>query len=450
LYYILGDTYPDASEEELEEIFEEMLENMSEQQAEDFMSSLGSIGKKIGSGLAQVPNFLGKNPELLSTIGGIAGNLILPGAGGMIGGALGSAAGGLLQNKNAQNNLQQQQQQNPNAIVNPDAAKLNSLMQDPQMQRALMQMSTSNVPIAPLTSNGQTTHVPIANFLHALIRQAQAALQQLDALIPPQVQEALAENFGEDFAGEDLGEALLEEVRVNGGWGEEEEAMQKKFQSVIHLNNLDTQTLFNNIIGKIWGNNDCFSVKNFKVVYIPKKKKSWTASSIQFILGERLIDIMKNPVYKVNIMLSNKPVEVEITTGYETKEVPNMKKNKETGDLYVDKENPTKIVSEPIVQIQTYGTQFAQTIFIPGHPTITVLINPDIEKKTMQITNKEGDKIAFNLEATLIHELLSHCYRFVQGDRSTQRGGTDDSIKIENLYRNYLHLPERSERDEEH
>jgi hypothetical protein len=43
-------------------------------------------------------------------------------------------------------------------------------------------------------------------------------LQQLDALIPPQVQEALAENFGEDFAGEDLGEALLEEVRVNGGW----------------------------------------------------------------------------------------------------------------------------------------------------------------------------------------------------------------------------------------
>jgi hypothetical protein len=81
-----------------------------------------------------------------------------------------------------------------------------------------MQMSTSNVPIAPLTSNGQTTHVPIANFLHALIRQAQAALQQLDALIPPQVQEALAENFGEDFAGEDLGEALLEEVRVNGGF----------------------------------------------------------------------------------------------------------------------------------------------------------------------------------------------------------------------------------------
>jgi hypothetical protein len=200
-----------------------MLENMSEQQAEDFMSSLGSIGKKIGSGLAQVPNFLGKNPELLSTIGGIAGNLILPGAGGMIGGALGSAAGGLLQNKNAQNNLQQQQQQNPNAIVNLDAAKLNSLMQDPQMQRALMQMSTSNVPIAPLTSNGQTTHVPIANFLHALIRQAQAALQQLDALIPPQVQEALVENFGEDFAGEDLGEALLEEVRANGGWEEEVE-----------------------------------------------------------------------------------------------------------------------------------------------------------------------------------------------------------------------------------
>ena len=147
------------------------------------------------------------------------------GAGRMIGGALGSAAGGLMQNKNGQNNMQQQQQ-NPNAIVNPDAAKLNSLMQDPQMQRALMQMSTSNVPIAPLTSNGQTTHVPIANFLHALIRQAQAALQQLDALIPPQVQEVLAENFGEDFAGEDLGEALLEEVRVNGGFEGEARAFK--------------------------------------------------------------------------------------------------------------------------------------------------------------------------------------------------------------------------------
>jgi hypothetical protein len=136
LYYVLGNTYPDASDEELEEIFEEMLENMSEQQAEDFMSSLGSIGKKIGTGLAKVPDFLSKNPELLSTIGGIAGNLILPGAGGMIGGALGSAAGGLMQNKNGQNNMPQQQQ-NPNAIVNSDAAKLNSMMQDPQMQRAL-------------------------------------------------------------------------------------------------------------------------------------------------------------------------------------------------------------------------------------------------------------------------------------------------------------------------
>src|SRR5688572_20338698 len=94
LLYVLGDVYPDLSEEEIEDVVEDILDRVPDRYAESFFSTIGNVGKSIGSGAL---NFVASNPDLIRTgatiaggayggpigaqIGGMAGNLITQGAG---------------------------------------------------------------------------------------------------------------------------------------------------------------------------------------------------------------------------------------------------------------------------------------------------------------------------------------------------------------------------------
>src|SRR5688572_8349174 len=84
LLYVLGDVYPDLSEEEIEDVVEDMLDRVQDRYAESFCSTIGNVGKSIGSGAL---NFASNNPGLIRTGATIAG--------GVYGGPVGAQVGGM-------------------------------------------------------------------------------------------------------------------------------------------------------------------------------------------------------------------------------------------------------------------------------------------------------------------------------------------------------------------
>jgi hypothetical protein len=161
LYYLLGDAYPNLSEDELEDLLEKMLDQLPDQHAESILNTVGTIGKQIGSGALK---FAAKNPDLVKGALTVAGTAI----GGPIGAKIGGGVGNYL-TKGAQNKMM------------PETGKMLSLMQNPQAQAAMAlgSMGVGNG-VAPLAVNKNTAPIPTALYLRAMISVAQSALKELD------------------------------------------------------------------------------------------------------------------------------------------------------------------------------------------------------------------------------------------------------------------------------
>lgn len=195
LLYLLGDVYPDMSEEELEDMLEDILEQMPERNAENVLQTVGGIGKKIGSGTLQ---FAAKNPALVKGI--------LSTAGAVVGGPVGAKLGGSLGNVLTQTGKNK---------MMPETGKALALMQDPQAQAALA-LTTMGVGngTAPMVLNGNKIQIPAQLYLRAMISVAQSALKEMDFnnVIPPaSLTEDLPYSDNVDKQAEWLVEQILQE-----------------------------------------------------------------------------------------------------------------------------------------------------------------------------------------------------------------------------------------------
>jgi hypothetical protein len=229
LYYLLGDSYPDADDDELEELFEEMLENLPAAQAELLLQLLTQIGQRLGDGTLELPNygedidvspaldkgkewlnkglsFAKNNPDAIAGGVGFVTNLFAPGL-------------GTVTSKLAQNALSAAQGKAETA-KNPVFDTL-QYVTSPQVKKGLASAAVTGNPLTTVTQNGKTSLVPVATYLRGLIALAQSSLMYLEQNMPQALQDAMEESFGEDFAeqSESLVETVLsEEVRANGGW----------------------------------------------------------------------------------------------------------------------------------------------------------------------------------------------------------------------------------------
>ncbi len=194
LLYLLGDAYPDLSEEELEDMLDDMLDRLPERDAENVMESLEKIARKIGTGAFK---FVGDNPELVKTITSATGA--------MIGGPIGSKIGGEVGKFAAQSAKK-------HTLSN--AGKTLALMQDPQVLTAVTRTAMGGVGngTAPFTKNGKTSLIPAAFYFRSIIDTAQKALMELDqyGIIPPaSLSEALPYPDDVDLQAEWLAEQLV-------------------------------------------------------------------------------------------------------------------------------------------------------------------------------------------------------------------------------------------------
>jgi hypothetical protein len=168
LIFILGDVYPDLSEDELEDVLENMINQAPEQYSENFLSTVGNVGKSIGTGSLK---FLAEHPEITQTVGSAVG--------GYVGGPVGAKVGNELANfgnKELQKNFL------------PATSNTLSLMQNPQAQTAITRASLGiGNGTAPLVQDGKSSLIPVATYLRAIIASAQDALKELDSknIIPP-------------------------------------------------------------------------------------------------------------------------------------------------------------------------------------------------------------------------------------------------------------------------
>lgn len=168
LIYLLGDIYPDLSEEELEDMAEDILDELPEEYAENFLQTIGNIGKNIGNGAM---NFAANHPGLVKGAATLAGTFI----GGPVGAKVGNAVGGWATDAAQRRYL-------------PRTAQTLSLMQNPQTQAALARTSIGlGNGAAPLAINGEVAYVSVSTHLRAIMQAAQAALQEVDRYeqIPP-------------------------------------------------------------------------------------------------------------------------------------------------------------------------------------------------------------------------------------------------------------------------
>lgn len=193
LLYLLGDAYPDLSEEELEDMLDDMLDRLPERDAENVMESVEKIAKKIGAGALK---FTADNPELVKTITSATGA--------MIGGPIGSKIGGEVGKFAAQSAKKQ---------TLPNAGKMLALMQDPQVLTAVTRTAMGGIRngTAPLTKDGKTLLIPAALYFRSIIDTAQKALMELDqyGIIPsPSLSEALPYSDDVDLQAEWLAEQL--------------------------------------------------------------------------------------------------------------------------------------------------------------------------------------------------------------------------------------------------
>src|SRR4051812_36527513 len=86
LFYLLGDVYPDRTDDELEDLLEHMLNHLPPAYAEGVLDTIGNVGKQIGAGALK---FSADNPALVQAAATTAGALV----GGPVGAKLGNTAG---------------------------------------------------------------------------------------------------------------------------------------------------------------------------------------------------------------------------------------------------------------------------------------------------------------------------------------------------------------------
>jgi hypothetical protein len=180
LLYLLGDAYPDLSLEELENMLEDILDVLPDHLAESVLNTVGTIGKKIGSGAL---TFAANNPGLVKGALTTAGTIVGGPVGGKIAGGLGNLVTQAAQNK-----------------AMPQTAKMLGMMQNPQAQAAVARATLGvGNGTAPLSVNGNTVQVPVAIYLRAITSSAQAALMELEknSVIPP-IQYSEAIPYAED------------------------------------------------------------------------------------------------------------------------------------------------------------------------------------------------------------------------------------------------------------
>lgn len=180
LFFMLGDVYPDLADEELEEKLEKLIQRVPDRYAENFLNTVGNVGKSVGTGSLK---FLAEHPEIAQTAGSALGAYI----GGPTGAKLGNELG-KYGNQQLQKNFL------------PATGNTLSLMQNPQAQTAITRASLGvGDGTAPLVQNGNVSLIPVSVYLRALIFSAQEALKEMDAknIIPVTKTESVP--FSEDI-----------------------------------------------------------------------------------------------------------------------------------------------------------------------------------------------------------------------------------------------------------
>jgi len=194
LLYLLGDIYPDLSEDEIELLLEDMLDRLPDQYAEGVLDTIGNVGKKIGEGALK---FSVNNPNLIKVAGTTVGTVV----GGPVGAGIGGNIGNYLAQVGQKPNLTQ-------------TGKTLALIQNPQAQAAIARATLGvGNGTAPLNLNGNTSLIPVATFLRAFMHSAQQALKELDGanIIPPAtLSESMPFADDIDMQAEWLAERLLD------------------------------------------------------------------------------------------------------------------------------------------------------------------------------------------------------------------------------------------------
>lgn len=162
LIYVFGDVFPDSDEEEIEELVEQWINYLPAPHAESVINTIGNVGKKISTGAL---DYAVANPNVIKAGAGAAGALA--------GGPLGAQIGSRVVNEALKAGKKKYLPKTANAL---------NLIQNPQMQTAVMRASLGTGDgTSPLTLNGNTMYIPVATYLRAMISAAQEALRELDA-----------------------------------------------------------------------------------------------------------------------------------------------------------------------------------------------------------------------------------------------------------------------------
>ncbi len=166
LLFLLGDTYPNLSDDELEDMLEDMLDRLPDRHAESVLDTIGNVGKSMASGALKVA-------------GSDYGKAALMAGGTMVGGPVGAKVVG---------EFTKYIPPSTNSNILPETGKALALMQNPQAQTAIARASLGiGNGTAPLSLNGATTQVPVAFFLRAMLTCVQSALMELEKnqVVPP-------------------------------------------------------------------------------------------------------------------------------------------------------------------------------------------------------------------------------------------------------------------------
>jgi hypothetical protein len=167
LYHLLSDAYPYLSDRALENLMVQLVARMPDHLADSIWDTVANIGKNVANGALKV---VVQNPELVKTAATIAGGAV----GGPVGASLGNMAGGLVNSqlsKTIPPTVSSPPPRTPTLVPpQPAAGKVLTLMQNPQMQGAMARAALGiGQGATPLTQNGQTTMMPTAIYLRALL-----------------------------------------------------------------------------------------------------------------------------------------------------------------------------------------------------------------------------------------------------------------------------------------
>ena len=162
--FMIGDLYPNASEEELEDLLENMLEEMPPHYAEAVKDTLFKFGKGFGTGALK---FAAKNPKLIKGAATIGGSFF---GGPLVGGKIGAKVGDLVNKAAGKKYL-------------PQTGKALQMMQSPQVLKGMAQATLGlGNGMATVNINGKDQAIALGIIIRTLVNAGYNALKELEQL----------------------------------------------------------------------------------------------------------------------------------------------------------------------------------------------------------------------------------------------------------------------------